>query len=576
MSKIKILSEILSNKIAAGEVIERPAAVVKELCENSLDAESEKIIIEIEKGGRYLIRVSDDGFGMEKDDALLSIERYATSKLYKDEDLFSIRTLGFRGEALPSIAAVSKFSLITREKNSDYGAKIYIEGGQIKEVVEQGSPYGTMIEVKDIFFNTPARRKFLKSINTETAHIADTVSSLALGWHDVSFSLIHNGKRIKYLPAAADPLDRVISVLGSFLKDKLHKIDFNEKNISVSGWIASPDETRSSSNGIYLFVNKRLVKDKFINYAIFESFKGKIIKGRYPVAVIFLNVSFDKVDVNVHPAKHEVRFFDNREIIDSIKKGIGKALFKSEKSKWLTYDKIEKRDFFIAEEREIYTPSIFEKEREEKKDFSEYKKQKSFFGKKKSMFSKCDIIGQFKNTYILCELEDVLISIDQHAAHERIIFETLKKNRENNEKASQRLLMPEIIEMNFYETEVLKKLIPYFLKMGIEIDYFGGNSFMLRTIPAVLSRKGSIGVIVKDVLENIDIKSNMEDMIDACLIEMACKGAIKANHKLSLDEMKTLLSDLDKCESPSNCPHGRPVWIKFSEKEFEKMFKRII
>jgi DNA mismatch repair protein MutL len=617
MSKIRILSEILSNKIAAGEVIERPAAVVKELCENSLDAGSKRIIIEIEKGGKFLIRVSDDGDGMGKDDALLSVERYATSKLFEDKDLFSIGTLGFRGEALPSIASVSKFTLITREKKSQSGVKIYIEGGKIKNVSDYGAPHGAMIEVKDLFFNTPARRKFLKSINTETGHIADIISAMALNYYDVSFTLIHNGRRVKELPRVSDPFERIVSVLGNSLKNKLFKIDFKSENVSVSGWVASPDESKKSSKGIYLFVNGRFVRDRIINYAIFEGFKGRLVKGRYPASVIFLNVPLDTVDVNVHPAKQEVRFSNQNEVIYAVKEGVFNALSESEKFRWAEPYKsndIKRGGRFVSEPKSIFAPEIKEyddfpftpvykqdyqdelppikdkfdglvknqieaqfKNKAENKIKNDVEKNKKI--SYKNDFASLNIIGQFMKTYILCEADKALILIDQHAAHERIIFETLKKNRDKGAKASQRLLMPEIIETNFSETEVLKEILPDFIKMGMDIEPFGENVFAVRAVPAILASKGNIDIMIKDIAEKIidkNIKAGLEDVIDTLLIEMACHGAIKANQTLSYKEIKALLRELDECGNPSNCPHGRPVWIKFTKKELEKMFKRIV
>jgi DNA mismatch repair protein MutL len=283
-SKIKILPEILSNKIAAGEVVERPSSVVKELVENALDANSTRIIVEVEKGGRSLIRVSDNGEGMGHDDALLAIERYATSKIYKDQDLFSIKTLGFRGEALPSIASVSRFSLMTRDKKAEAGTEIIVEGGKIKNVSDVGAPTGTMITVKQLFFNTPARRKFLKTINTEMGHIADTMANIALGWPHVQFKLLHNAKTVKSWSLASDHVDRIADVLGKGVKDDLHRIQFGESNLSVAGWISDPRVTRSTSRGIYLYVNGRFVRDRTIQHALLSGYTSRLMKGRFPVA----------------------------------------------------------------------------------------------------------------------------------------------------------------------------------------------------------------------------------------------------------------------------------------------------
>jgi len=295
MSRIKILPEILSNKIAAGEVVVRPASVVKELVENALDAHSRRIIVEVEKGGRALIRVSDNGIGMSHDDALLALERYATSKIYTDRDLFSINTLGFRGEALPSIAAVSRFEMITRAQDEDAGTEISVDGGKIKKVSETGAPTGTMLTVRQLFFNTPARRKFLKSVTTEMSHIADTVARIALAQPDVQFRLIHNNKTVKDWPAVESPRQRVIDVVGRDVQDNLHPIQYARPGIKISGWVSTPRVTRSTSRGMYMYVNRRFVRDRIIQHALFQGYSQRLVKGQFPVAVVFIDVAHQRI-----------------------------------------------------------------------------------------------------------------------------------------------------------------------------------------------------------------------------------------------------------------------------------------
>lgn len=325
MSKIRILPDILSNKIAAGEVVERPASVVKELVENALDAESSRIVVEIKNGGRSLIRVSDNGAGMHRDDALLSIERYATSKILSDSDLFDIRSLGFRGEALPSIASVSKFKMVTRDRDSETGTEIIVEGGKILNVAEVGTPVGTQISVEDLFFNTPARRKFMKTVATEMGHIAEGVSAAALGWPAVHFQLLHNGRAVKSWPSTKEPFDRVMDVLGREIRHDLHPISFSDPRVSIQGWVASPRLTRKTSRGISTFVNHRFVRDRTIQHALMEAYSGRLMKGEFPVAVLFLRVPAEAVDVNVHPTKHEIRFIDPKEIHAAIITAVKKA-----------------------------------------------------------------------------------------------------------------------------------------------------------------------------------------------------------------------------------------------------------
>ena len=327
MSNIRILPDILSNKIAAGEVVERPASVVKELAENALDAGATRILIDIEQGGRSLIRVADNGGGMNRDDALLAIERHATSKIASDEDLFDIRTLGFRGEALPSIAAVSRFSLVTRDAGSDAGTELTIEGGRLLNVAETGAPAGTLVEVRQLFFNTPARRKFLKTVATEMAHIADILAGLALAWPQVQFRLTHNERVVKNWPAAADPFERAVEVLGGGLRDDLHPLAFSREGLSVSGWVSSPRVRRTSSNGIFILVNRRWVRDRVAQHALFQGYSQRLVKGQFPLAVLFLAVPPDQVDVNVHPAKNEVRFARSNDVHELIRRAVAQTLY---------------------------------------------------------------------------------------------------------------------------------------------------------------------------------------------------------------------------------------------------------
>jgi DNA mismatch repair protein MutL len=330
MPRVRILPEILSNKIAAGEVVERPASAVKELVENALDAGATRILIDIEEGGRRLVRVADNGAGMARDDALLCVERYATSKLASDEDLFRIGTLGFRGEALPSIAAVSRFALVSREPSADAGTEIVIEGGRILNVAETGAAPGTMVSVGDLYFNTPARRKFLKSVGTEMAHIADTVAGLALAWPRVQFRLAHNGRVVKDLPAA-DPFDRAAGVLGLGLRGDLHPVSLEREGVAVGGWVSSPRVHRRTSGGVFIFVNRRLVRDRLVQHALFQGYAPRLVKGQFPLAVLFIGLPYDQVDVNVHPAKTEVRFARANSVHEAVRRAVAQTLYDSDR-----------------------------------------------------------------------------------------------------------------------------------------------------------------------------------------------------------------------------------------------------
>ena len=615
MSKIKILPEILSNKIAAGEVVERPASVVKELVENALDADSTRIIIEVENGGRSLIRVSDNGSGMNRDDALLATERYATSKIYKNEDLFAIHTLGFRGEALPSIAAVSKFCLITRDQTSQAGTEIVVEGGIIKKVSQVGTPLGTMITVRQLFFNVPARRKFLKTVNTEMGHIADTVSSMALGRPDIQFRLIHNGKVIKNWSATADDVDRIVDVLGKDIQNNLKKIEFTSDFLTVQGWISSPRITRSTSRGIYLYVNQRVVRNRVIQHALFQGYGSRLMKGQFPVAVIFIHVPSDQLDVNVHPTKNEVKFARQKKIHDSVAGVVAERLRLTDQPEWAAPKVRESRsstkhsviseqasDFGIFDKQPLSqypasrtqhpassiqhpvssiqhsVSSTQEPESPWKQDlrFTPTSGQTELWAKKR--FGDLKVIGQFHDTYILCESADRIVLIDQHAAHERIIFEQLKNRSQASKKSAQKLLIPETIDLGYREAKILEELLPDLNELGLEIEPFGGNTFVVKSVPSLLENKEVKPLIIEIVekMAQTGFAPGLEKAIDQCLILMACHGAIRANQKLSDEQIKGLLDQLDQCNQPSNCPHGRPTWISWSIKDLEKSFKRIV
>jgi DNA mismatch repair protein MutL len=615
MSKIKILPEILSNKIAAGEVVERPASVVKELVENALDADSTRIIIEVENGGRSLIRISDNGSGMNSDDALLATERYATSKIYKDEDLFAIHTLGFRGEALPSIAAVSRFCLVTRDRTSRAGTEVVVEGGTIKKVSQIGAPAGTMVTVRQLFFNMPARRKFLKTVNTEMGHIADTVSTMALGRPDIQFRLTHNGKEIKNWPATTDDVNRVLDVLGRDIQNNLYKIEFTSDFLTVQGWISSPRITRSTSRGIYLYVNRRGVRNRVIQHALFQGYGSRLMKGHFPVAVIFIQVPCDQLDVNVHPTKHEVKFAQQKKIHDAVTGVVSERLRVADQPEWrpkrfsepdpmdVNSRISEPMSHFASPKKEISTrypapltqhPAPGSQPPESgiqhpvfgtrhpaspwKQDsrFTTTSSQTELWARKR--FGDLKVIGQFHDTYILCESADRIVLIDQHAAHERILFEQLKNRSLASKKSAQKLLIPETIDLGYREAKILEELIPDLNELGLEIEPFGGNTFVVKSVPALLENK-EVKPLVMEIVEKmaqIGFTPGLEKAIDQCLILMACHGAIRANQKLSEKQIQGLLDQLDQCDQPSNCPHGRPTWISWSTKDLEKSFKRIV
>ncbi len=625
MSKIRILPDILSNKIAAGEVVERPGSVVKELVENSLDAGSRRVMVEVENGGKSSIRVSDDGCGMSHDDALLAIERFATSKIRTDHDLFNIGTLGFRGEAIPSIASVSRFTLVTREHGSDTGFSIRIDGGKLVKASETGAPKGTMITAGQLFYNTPARRKFLKSVGTETGHVADVVSSMAMAYPRVRFKLVHNGKTVKDLTASSDPLERIAEVMGQTLKKDLYTVNFAEGPVVVNGAVAAPRINRSTSRSIYIYVNGRYIKDRVVQHAIFEGYGQRLMKGQFPAAAIFIALPPDNVDVNVHPTKHEVRFADQRAVHDSVAKAVEETLRRWENPiKWsgesrfeetpVNVSESEATDSFARPEKEKAPSQAKEKltsqsiprpafepnaaeisceraparrdpivEPEENNvsrklagDTVRRNESPSLWRERR--FSDLKVVGQIHNLYIVLETSNEIVLIDQHAAHERVLYESLKRNSEGKKPESQKLLIPETFETTFSEADLLLKLIPSFEEIGLHMEPFGGNTFVVKEVPSFLEGK-EIQPVIREIVEralDTGASPDLGKAMDESLKLMACHGAIRAGQQLSDLQIKGLLRQLDGCETPSNCPHGRPTWIRWDLKSLEKAFHRIV
>ena len=608
MSSIHILPEILSNKIAAGEVVERPASVVKELVENAVDAGSRRIRIELERGGKSLIRVSDDGCGMHRDDALLSIERYATSKIADEKDLFSIRTLGFRGEALPSIASVSRFSLVTRRPEDEVGTRIEIEGGTIKKVVETGAPPGTLIRVRGLFFNTPARRKFLKTVATELSHITEGISAMALAHPQIGFRLLHDGKTLKHWPPVKDGGDRAADVLGADLRRGLLPVLAEDGEIAVSGWLGSPAVSRSTSRGVYAFVNGRWVKDRILQHALFTGYAGRLMKGRYPLAVLFVRIAFDRVDVNVHPTKHEVRFADASAVHGRVAGAVQRALSESDRPFWRpaaggqssvrepkerfeqkvsgsrfqvpgseSYEKatgLEGANLRGASKSEPgpwqpEKPTVLPAEAPAARPRQEGLWQQGKFGQLR-------VVGQYANSYIVCEADRLLILVDQHAAHERILYERLCARSENELPAAQGLLMSETVTLSPREADALAQLIPRLAGEGFDIEPFGGESFVVRAVPALLTG-GAVGPLLAEIAERAvadGAASDPAESLDAVRKILACHGAVRAHRSMTEKEMTALLAELDACGDPAHCPHGRPTWIEWPETQIEKQFKR--
>jgi len=604
MPRIRILPDILANKIAAGEVVERPASVVKELVENALDAGSDRIFVDIENGGRTLIQVADNGHGMDHDDALLAVERFATSKLHRDEDLASICTLGFRGEALPSVAAVSHLTLTTRSRERDVGVAVHIQGGKIVQVTETGAPQGTLVRVERLFFNTPARRKFLKTAGTEMGHIADHVAGMALGYPQVHFKLVHNGKTVKQWTRAADGVVRAADVLGALKPEELTAVSGESGPLRLSGYLAAVRLARSTSRGTFLFVNGRRVRDRVIQHALFEGFRGRLMKGQFPLAALFLELPFDQVDVNVHPTKHEIRFVDSRRVHALVQQSVSAALTQAEQRLWggpALSDRKPADAPAVAEPRPNYgdpapaawapipparstrsSSSVTLREtRSDARSSASARPAETAPEKRQAplwetrRFSDLTVIGQFQGTYILCQEGDDLILIDQHAAHERVVYEHLARGADRIEV--QQLLMPETVELGFAEAEMLEQLIDALRGLGLEIEPFGGTTFVVKAVPSLLADEDTTR-LVRELAERsveLGMAAGQERILDACRMVMACHNAVRAKQPLADVQIRHLLEQLDRCQQPSHCPHGRPTWIRWTLRDLEKAFGRV-
>jgi DNA mismatch repair protein MutL len=615
MPKIRILPDILANKIAAGEVVERPASVVKELVENALDAQSTRILIDIEHGGRSLIRVADNGHGMGHDDALLALERFATSKIRSDRELFSIQTLGFRGEALPSMAAVSKMTLVSRPAAADGGVEVRIEGGKIVQVAEAGAPVGTMVSVAQLFFNTPARRKFLKTVNTEMGHIADVAAGMALGRPEVHFRLTHNGKPVKQWPKSGDAAQRAAGVFGQISAGELIRLDMQHDDLALRGYLAPARQARRTSRGIYLYVNGRRVRDRVVQHALFEGYGGRLMKGQFPLAVLFIQLPFDRVDVNVHPTKHEIRFADQRRIHQAVSREVAAALTRADRRLWAvdTDSGVPDGGEAVADPGAAYGADLRRRPYLQKKSvpFADPHvsapempaapperpappvaadphrsvppeapppagpaQQPGLWSG--ARFAQLAVIGQFHGTYIICQNEQGLILIDQHAAHERIVYEELQQRAGRVD--AQRLLMPETVELGHAEGQLLEQLVPRLNQMGLELEPFGGNTFVIKAVPAVLDDRDIAGLVVEiaDRASAVGMAAGLDKILDECRMVMACHHAVRARHRLSPEQIAHMLARLDRCDTPSHCPHGRPTWIQWTVKELERAFKRIV
>lgn len=642
MSKIRILPEHLANQIAAGEVVERPASVVKELLENSLDAGADRIEIEIEGGGTRLIRVIDNGEGMDEDDILLSLERHGTSKIREDRDLAAITTLGFRGEAIPSIGSVSQMTITSRPAGAELGHRAVISYGRLTKMHETGAVYGTQFEVGQLFGNTPARRKFLRTARTELAHIDEVVKSYALGSPNITFILRVDGKEILHFDRTMpieQRLTRIMACNEPFLQ--VGDSAATTPPHRVYGFLVPPEAPLSAAARLRLFVNGRAVRDRMMAHAVIEGLRSFLMKGKNPAGMIHLIIPAEDVDVNVHPAKHEVRFRNSRDIHILISQAVTETMHEQQRNlqtrifgrtrvqdttpipvgsqspfdlhapSLLAADEIAiaptsppgppPPDSRIPNEtigrRHSSLPLQSQEPRYHKTTFPEgplhlaepdsipqpartpekpAPRQTPLTDTKDRRRDDLQIIGQLDDLYILCQSGEGLVVIDQHAAHERLLFEDLRSQYLSERIASQNLLFPETVELSLFQARLVEKHMAELAKMGFSLRHFGGNSYVISGLPALAGQCAPQGLLL-DMLEqfgNENGQADRENRFDRILATMACRAAVKAGARLTMKEIEALLDRMIKADLFSHCPHGRPVWKIISRAEIKKWFHR--
>jgi len=591
MARIHRLPPDLANQIAAGEVVERPASVIKELVENSIDAGARRLSITVEFGGKKLIRVEDDGEGMDAEDARLAIERHATSKIRRADDLERISTLGFRGEALPSIASVSHFVLRTRARGADAGTEIRVNGGAVASVAEAGAPEGTSIEVSDLFYNLPARRKFLKSDGAEAAQVSRVVTQLALCYPEIGFTLTSSGRRVLQCPPVAGLRDRLYQLYGE--RGDLIEVRRDRGDVTVTGYIAALAEQGPTRGPQNVFVNRRIVKDRTIAHAIIDSYSVASIKERSPEVHLFIEMPFDALDVNVHPTKAEVRFRDQSFMHEVIRRTLGDALGRGPAPELVlqapaafapqpttlplpaSYGTTFPSRWTVAPPREgAIAPRapIAPDNNGAIEPFAPPAPGAGAMAIRPMM-----PLGQFRDTFIIAVDEEGIAIIDQHVAHERVLFERITERLTTGRLESQRLLDPLIVSLPASGRQALLAHGADLERLGFEIEEFGGDTVRVSAYPAVLRAEDCDATLrtLADDLEGLDRGSRVEEALKRIAATMACHAAVKANYPLTAEKMAHILDELRRTSYSTICPHGRPVMLRLTRREVEKNFQRI-
>ncbi|HKG60118.1 MAG TPA: DNA mismatch repair endonuclease MutL [Pyrinomonadaceae bacterium] len=615
MSKIRVLADHVANQIAAGEVVERPASVAKELVENSIDAGATRITIEIEAGGRRLLKVSDDGEGMVRDDAILAFERHATSKIRETDDLAAIGTLGFRGEALASIASVAKVELTTCIEGANAATRVTIDGGRMRDVKDAAHPRGTTLIVRDLFFNIPARRKFLRSEATETYHLTNLVTHYALAHPEIAFTFVNNGREVVHTAPAKDLRERAYQIFGEEFLKNLLEVDAGDDRepqfVRVTGFVSAPRDRRTSRDSQYLFVNRRFVRDRMIGRALTEAYRSILPHGVYPAALLFIETPLEEVDVNVHPAKTEVRFRRQAAVADAVREAVRAALASASYvpppeqpgapepvmtataavSSIAPQPRIE---FVPPPPRPPVEPSGDEIARDIE-DMLQSASQYASAVKSaalpplnsaekiarevtpESLSTNIRPLGQLDESFIIATDDKGLLLIDQHVAHERVLFDKYRALEAERRTDSQQMLVPETFDLTPAQAAVFDDLVPELEKYGFELMRLSGRTVAIRAVPADLPASEARNMLF-ELLDTVDAEKKTtapETMRDEIAASLACHAAIKVNMPLAPEKMRWLIDRLLQTSSPTTCPHGRPVILRLSTRDILKGFHRI-
>ena len=601
MSEINVLTEDLINKIAAGEVIERPSSVVKEFIENSLDADATEITIEIYNSGKDLIRVSDNGKGMDQEDTEKSILRHATSKISSVADLFSIETLGFRGEALASIASISQMSIITKQKGSLEGFNLVVEGGQVISSGPIGAEQGTTIEVRNIFYNTPVRKNFLKTDSVELRHIIDVVTRYALMNYVVSFKLLHEKHELLHSPQTDNLRNNIASIYGSSVAKELLEIYYEDDNVVIEGYIGKPNQSRSDKNQQVFFVNERWVRNLDLTNAVYSGYHRMLFVNKHPIFVLSMMINPQKIDVNVHPQKSEIKIEQKDLICSVLEKVVKKVLMDNnlipsmdvvseQLSSEMKFDTpkysfepshqtvLEVEDS-VELSKTLKTNETKEVKETFKRTFSEESKDTTVpipvtNERPPDVLPPIKLLGQVHKTFFLAETPGGMLFIDQHAVHERVMYEKYINQYENNGVTTQNLLQGVVINLSASEFVIIDNNLSEFKKMGFIIEPFGDKTIILKSVPMIFDRIQPKELIFVLLNELQDQKSSLDVIRDDIIARMACRSAIMAGDELSKEAFRKFLDELANCEHPYTCAHGRPTMIKTEAHELEKKFKR--